>query len=45
MTRSGALSISVSIGVASSVEKYSVDELLAATDAALYDAKNLDATA
>ncbi len=41
MTRSGALSISVSIGVASSIEKNSVDELLAAADAALYDAKNL----
>lgn len=40
MTRSGALSISVSIGVASSLDKSTVDELLAAADSALYDAKN-----
>ncbi len=40
MTRSGALSISVSIGVACSMYKTTVDELLAAADSALYDAKN-----
>ncbi len=40
MTRSGAMSISVSIGVACSMYKSTVDELLAAADSALYDAKN-----
>jgi diguanylate cyclase (GGDEF)-like protein len=40
MTRSGALSVSVSIGVASCTGKNTVDELLAAADAALYEAKN-----
>ncbi len=40
MTRSGALSISVSIGVACSMYKSTVDELLAAADTALYEAKN-----
>jgi len=40
MTRSGALSVSVSIGVASCTGKNSVDELLAAADAALYEAKS-----
>lgn len=40
MTRSGALSISVSIGVSSSINIHTVDELLAAADTALYDAKN-----
>ena len=39
MTRAGALSVSVSIGVASCSGKNTVDELLAAADAALYDAK------
>jgi diguanylate cyclase (GGDEF)-like protein len=40
MTRSGALSVSVSIGVASCTGKNTVDELLAAADAALYEAKS-----
>lgn len=40
VTRSGAVSISVSIGVASRAGKDTVDELFAAADAALYKAKN-----
>lgn len=40
MTRSGALSVSVSIGVASCSGKSTVDELLAAADVALYEAKD-----
>ncbi|MEW6720997.1 MAG: diguanylate cyclase [Thermodesulfobacteriota bacterium] len=39
-TRSGALSVTVSIGVACSAGKSTVDELLAAADAALYQAKS-----
>ncbi len=39
-TRSGGLSITVSIGVASCTSKYSVDALLGAADSALYNAKN-----
>lgn len=39
-TRSGALSVSISIGVAGCESKASVDELLAAADAALYQAKD-----
>lgn len=39
-TRSGGLSITVSMGVASCTSKYSVDALLGAADRALYQAKN-----
>ncbi len=40
MTRSGAISISVSIGVSCCAGKSTADELLAAADAALYEAKS-----
>ncbi|MFA5675691.1 MAG: diguanylate cyclase [Christensenellales bacterium] len=39
-TRSGGLSITISIGVASCTSKSSVDALLGAADSALYQAKN-----
>lgn len=39
-TRSGSLSITVSIGVTCADDKNTVDEILAAADAALYRAKN-----
>ena len=39
-TRSGDLSVTVSIGVACAAAESTVDEILAAADAALYRAKN-----
>jgi len=39
-TRSGRLSVTVSIGVATATSENSVDEILAAADASLYLAKN-----
>jgi diguanylate cyclase (GGDEF)-like protein len=39
-TRTGVLSVTVSIGVARAAVESMVDEILAAADAALYQAKN-----